>query len=271
MTTTMSKKFLPISTWLTKRQKFIFTAGFLAIGLLAIQVANVDWRHQAIGGLTLLALLLSSWSLSEGLTKLKWLTVVILPVFYTAGVGLFYFLLPASWLARLPVALVYGVGMYILLLTENIFSVAAIRTIQLLRAAHAVGFLLTLVTAFFLYDTILSFRFSFWLNFLLVGLVTWPLLLSGLWSIDLAEKISPRVWIYSICLAVLLAETSLALSFWPVTVVSGSLFLVTGIYIGLGLTQLELSEKLFRRSLNEYLGVGIAVLLIMFLTTKWGG
>lgn len=267
----MFKKFLPISIWLNKRQKFVTTALILSAGLLAIQVANIGWRYQAIGALALLTYLLSAWSLSEGLTGIEWFTVLALPVLFTAGVGLFYFLLPVRWLTRLPVALVYGVGMYVLLLTENIFSVATIRTIQLLRAAHAVGFLLTLVTAFFLYDTILSFRLDPWLNFLFVGLVSLPLLICGLWSINLEEKISRKTWLYSLSLSLILAEVALAFSFWPVTVATGSLYLVTTMYIILGLSQLEFSQKLFPRSVYEYLGVGIVVLLIMLFTTHWGG
>jgi len=267
----MFKKFLPISISLNKRQKFILTALILATGLLAIQVANIAWRYQAIGALAVLTYLLSAWSLKEGLTRIKWFTVLALPVLFTAGVGLFYFLLPARWLTRLPIALVYGLGIYVLLLTENIFSVAAIRTIQLLRAAYAVGFLLTLVTAFFLYDTILSFRLDSWFNFLLVGVASLPLLICGLWSVNLEEKISPKTLLYSFCLSLILAEMALAFSFWPVTVATGSLFLVTAMYIILGLSQLEFSQKLFRRSIYEYLGVGIVVLLIMLLTTHWGG
>jgi len=257
-------------TSLSKRQRFILTAIVLSVGLLAIQITNLSWRYQAIAALMVLTYFLSAWSLIEGLNGIEWFTVLALPVLYTGGVGLFYFLLPTGWLARLPVAIAYGLGIYVLLLTENIFSVAAIRTIQLLRAAHAAGFLLTLVTAFFLYDTILSFRLVFWLNFLLVGLVSLPLLLCGLWSVKLEEKISARVWLYSLCLALILAEMALAFSFWPVTVVSGSLFLVTTLYLVLGLSQYQLSGRLFKRTINEYLSVGIAVLLIMFFSTHWG-
>lgn len=272
----MSKKLLPTlislpKVSLSKRQRFILTAVVLAIGLLAIQVANVSWRYQAIGGLAILTYFLSAWSLSEGLTGVEWFTVLILPVLFTTSVGLFYFLLPTRWVARLPVAVLFGVGMYVLLLTENIFSVAAIRTIQLLRAAHAAGFLLALVTAFFLYDTALSFRLSFWFNFLVVGLVSLPLFLSSLWSVDLEEKISLKIWLYSFSLSLILAEMAMAFSFWPVTITSGSLFLVTAMYILLGLSQHRLSGRLFKRTVIEYLGVGAAVLFIMLLTTHWGG
>ncbi|MFC1727246.1 hypothetical protein ACFL0Y_01860 [Patescibacteria group bacterium] len=267
----MFKRFFPISSLLAKRQKFIITALLLSIGLLAIQLTNITWRYQAIAGLAFLTYWLSAWSLRPGLNGIEWLTTLVLPVFFTAGVGLFYFLLPVAWSTRLPVAIVYGLGMYVLLLTENIFSVAAIRTIQLLRAAHAVGFLLTLAVGFFLYDTVFSFRFDFWLNFLLVGLISCPLVLANLWSVNLEEKLNRKLWLFSLSFALILAEMALAFSFWPVSVVSGSLFLVTVMYILLGLGQLEFSEKLFKRSIYEYIGVGITVLLIMVMTTRWGG
>ena len=95
---------------ITKRQKFIIAAVLLASGLLLIQLANVAWRYQAIFALTVLTYILSAWSLIEGLKGIKWLTVLILPTLFTAGVGLFYFLLPSTWLTRLPVAALYGLG-----------------------------------------------------------------------------------------------------------------------------------------------------------------
>ncbi|HUV43058.1 MAG TPA: hypothetical protein VMY36_04130 [Patescibacteria group bacterium] len=256
---------------ISKRQRFIISAFLLSIGLLAIQFANISWRYQAIFGLTVLTYILSAWSLREGLNGIEWLTVLILPTLFTGGVGLFYFLLPSSWLTRLPVAFLYGLGLYVLLLTENIFAVAAIRNIQLLRAAHAVGFLLTLLTGFFLYNTILSFRFSFWLNFVLVFIASLPLIIQGLWSINLEEKISQQIWFYSVALSLIIAEGALALSFWPVTVSASSLALITIMYVVLGLTQHHLSQHLFKKTINEYLLVGIVVLAVIILTTQWGG
>ncbi|MBM3205405.1 hypothetical protein FJZ41_00955 [Candidatus Shapirobacteria bacterium] len=256
---------------INKRQKFILTAVILAAGLLLIQLTGLSWRFLAIGVLAVFTYFLSAWSLSEGLNGIEWLTVLSLPSFFTIGVGLFYFLTPNLWLARLPLILLYGVGLYSLLLTENIFSVAAIRTIQLLRSAHAVAFLLTLVTSFFLYNVILSLREGPWFNLLLIFAVSFPLFLQGLWGVNLEEKLTKEIWLYSLGLAFVLGEISLAFSFWPVTVAVGSLSLTTSLYIVLGLAQHHLSERLFRRTLNEYLGVGIAVLIVIFLTTHWGG
>lgn len=256
---------------MTKRQKFILTSFLLSGGLLLIQIADVSWRYLAIGLLTFITPILTIWSLWEALGGIRWLTTLILPTLLTAAVGLFYFLLPTSWFSRLPVAAAFAVGMYALLLTENIFSVAAIRTIQLFRAASAVGFLLTLFIAFLLYDTIFSFRLDFWLNSFLVYIASWPLLFHGFWAVNLEEKITSKLLLYSFSLALVLAEIGGVISFFPLTVAMSSLFLTTGMYVLLGLTQAYFAERLFRQTVWEYIGVGMVVLVIMLATAKWGG
>lgn len=256
---------------MSKRQKFIFTSLFLSFGLLLLAIADISWRYQAIGALTLLAGVLTVWSLREALEGIRWLTTVILPILFTVSIGLFYFLLPSTWFSRLPVALAFAIGMYALLLTENIFSVAAIRTIQLFRAASAVGFLLTLLIAFLLYDTIFSFRASFWINSLLVGFISLPLFFHGFWSINLEEKINPKVLIYTLSFSLVLGEMAMIISFFPLTVAMSSLFLTSVMYVLLGLTQAYLAERLFSQTVWEYLGVGMAVLIIMLVTARWGG
>lgn len=256
---------------ISKRQKFVVSAFLLSLGLLGIEISDISWRYQAIGLLIGLTYLLSAWSLIEGLSGIEWFTVLILPTLFTAGVGFFYFLLPAALLTKLPVIILYGLGIYILLLVGNIFSVAAIRTIQLLRSAQAVGFLLTLVTSFFLYDTIFSFRLEWWVNFLLVMLVSFPLVLPGLWSINLEEKFTSQLWVYTFGLSLIQGEMAMTFSFWPVTVAVGSLALAATLYISLGLSQHQLAQRLFPKTINEYLYVGIVVFLVIFLTTHWGG
>lgn len=257
---------------MTKRKKSVLVSLVLALGLLAIQSVGVEYRYQALVGLGLGAYGLSAWALGEELAGVKWLTVMILPVLYPVSVGLFYFLLPQEWWSRLFILGLFGVGMYALLLTLNIVSLSATRTIQLLRAAHPMGFLLTLLTAFFLFDTIWSFRFPAWLNMVLVLPVGWLLLLGGLWSIELTEsEISGRVWWYSMSLAMVLAWVAWGISFWPVSIVVGSLFLVSMLYVGLGLTQQYLAGRLFQNTMKEYLWVGLVVLVTTMLVTGWRG
>lgn len=254
-----------------KRKRFVFVSILLSLGLLGTQFVLVEHRYQAIILLGGISYGLSAWSLIDDLKGVEWLTALVLPFLYPISVGLFYFLLPERLLTRIAILGVFGIGMYALLLTENIFSVAAIRTIQLLRAAHAVGFLLTLVTAFFLFDSIWSFRLPFYFNGMLVTLSSFPLILQGLWSYSLSERnIDRRTLIYSLVLALILGELALAISFWPVTVPVGSLFLVTMAYVSLGISQYYFSGRLFKKTLYEYLGVGVVVFLTTFLVTNWG-
>lgn len=231
---------------------------------------DIDARYQAIGLLAGITYGLSVWAMWEDLKGVEWLTVLILPVFYPISVALFYFLLPERILTRLIIMVLFGIGMYALLLTENIFNVAAMRTIQLLRAAHAVGFLLTLLVAFFLWDTIFSFRLMPWWNCGLVFISSLPLTLQAIWSVNLESSLTREVKANSLGLSWCLGILALVISLWPVTITVASLFLVSGLYVGLGLIQHRLSGRLFAKTINEYLWVGAAVLLITFWLGQWG-
>lgn len=255
---------------MTKRKKLAITAFLLSLGILGIQSVDIEARYQAIGLLAGVAYGLSAWAMFGDLHGVEWLTVLILPVMYPISVALFYFLLPERILSRAMLVGFFGIGMYALLLTENILSVAAIRTIQLLRAAHAVGFLLTLLVAFFLWNTIFSFRLYPWWNALLVFLTAWPLCLQAIWNVNLEEVVSREIKINSLGLSWGLACLALVISIWPMTIAVASLFLVSSLYVGLGLVQHRLSGRLFKKTINEYLWVGVAVLAITFSLTKWG-
>jgi len=259
---------------MSKRQKFILTSILLSAGFLAVQLSDIPWRYEAIAGLAGLSILFFIFSLWEGLdfrSRPATLLTLTLPVLFTAGVGLFYFLLPSKPLARLPVFILYGIGIYALSLTGNIFTVAAIRTIQLARAARAVNFVLTLLTAFFIFDTIWSFRLPFYFNAALICLTSFPLFLQGIWSTQLEEKISHDVWLHSVVSTLSLTQIALILSFWPVSVVIASLCLTTGIYVTLGLTEAKLTGRLFAKTVREHLFFGGIFLLIVLLTTTWTG
>ncbi len=255
----------------TKRRKFILASVILSLGLLMTQLVNQDWRYLVIAGVSVVAGLLTIWSLYGDLKKLGWFMAPILPVVYPASVALFYFLLPERFLTRAIVLILFGIGMYAIFLTENIFIVAALRTIQLARAALAVGFLFTLLTAFFLLDTIFSFKLNPWWNALFILVGSFPLFLHGVWMADLDEPVCKRLFLMAGTLAFALAQLGMIMSFWPVSIAVVSLFLVTAIYVGLGLTQHYLSDRLFSQTIREYAQVGIIVLAVTFLAARWGG
>lgn len=254
----------------TKRRKFIFSSVLLTAGLIFIQFSQIPNRYEIILFLSLLSIVLTLWSLKEALKGPIWLVSWILPSFFTAGVGLFYFLLPNSIFTTIPVIIFYFIGIYALFLSENIFSVSAIRTIQLFRSASAVSFLLTLLTSFLLYETIFSFRFHSYLNFSLVFLATFFLCFHFVWSINLEEKISAKIVQISFLISLGMGEIALILSFWPSTTTLSSLFLTSLAYVTLGLTSAKLSERLFKKTVEEYLFVGFFVLSVLLVYTNWG-
>jgi len=254
---------------MTKRRKFIFSSLLLSLGLLSTQFVPIDFRYVAVLALFFISYLISAWALFDDLKGVEWLTIVPLPALYATSVSLFYFLLPAGTSARIIILTLFGLGLYALYLTGNIFSIAAIRTIQLLRAAHAVGFLLTLVTLVFFFNTIFSFRHNFAFNGLATGLITFPLVASALWSVKLENHFDKKLYWYAGVISLLVLETAIAISFMPISVWVASLFLVTVVYVSLGILQHDLSDRLFDKTLQEYVGVGVFVIIATILVTQW--
>lgn len=255
---------------ISKRLRFITSSIILLLGFVSIQLLDEVYKFPTIGTLVILTGLLSYWCFYEGLKKDMTITSLILPMFYTLGVGIFWFLLPASIYTRIPIIIFYTSGIYILLSTMNIYTVASSKTIALLRAARGVGFVLTLITSFLLYDAILSIRQTVLISSPLVFASTFLLFLQGFWSIDLNKKIDKNILSMSLISSLIVTELSLLIFFWPVTVVVGSLFLTSGVYLLLGLGQTKLEDRLFPSVIREYLTVGFVVLLGMFIATQWG-
>lgn len=254
-----------------KRQRFVITSVLLSLGFVAVSLLDNQFRFGSIAVLSVLTLILFAWSIFEGLGRNMTLLTLVLPFAFTVGVGLFWFLLPATIWARIPAVLFYGIGVYALCSTANVYTVAAVRNIALLRSARGVGFVLTLVTSFLLYDTILSLRATPLVSAPLVALVTLLLAMQGLWAIPLSKDFNREVSTLALVSALVLAQTVVVLYFWPVTVVVGSLFLTATLYLLLGLGQARLEARLFPQIVREYLVVGAFVLLGMFLATSWAG
>ena len=143
---------------ISKKFRFLISSLVLFGGFISIQFFNEQYKFLAIGVLALITGLMSFWSFYEGLGKDMTLTSLILPILFTLGVGIFWFLLPSNLYTRIPIIIFYSLGIYILISTMNIYTVSSSKTIGLLRAARGVGFVLTLVTSFLLFDAVLSLR-----------------------------------------------------------------------------------------------------------------
>lgn len=256
---------------INKRQKIIISSALLTIGLLSTQLVDFNLRFWFLGGLAVLAYLLSLWSLWEGLNWTKAFILMILPVFFTVAVASFYFLLPIRWLTRLPVAVLFGLTFYLLLLAQNVFNVASLRTIPLYRAASTASFLFTLLSAFFIYAVIFALHLLFFWNGLMVLLVSFPLILQVIWTIQMEDRVSSAAVVQSFILSLVLGELALSFSFWPSPAIIWSLSLSSAMYVLLGLITQILRGRINRRVVWEYMGIGVVMLLITFFTTSWIG
>lgn len=255
---------------LDKRQRFALQTVILTVGLLTIQLAWEDFRFYMVGVLALLTYLLTAWSLYEDIKGCEWLVLFILPVSSTILFSLFYSLLPARWISRVVITLIFAIGMYATLLVENIYNVAVQRSIQLLRAAHSIGLLTSLVVIFLGTSVIFSLRLSFWQNILLFFPLIFLLSLQSLWSVKLEAAISKEILLYALGISLGVGEVSLVLSFWPVQIATVSLFIAAGFYALTGICQLYLSERLFKNTIREYILVFIFTILITIFSSRWG-
>lgn len=253
---------------LNKRQKIIITSVILTFGLLSTQLVDFNLRFKFIAGLSITAYLFSLWALWEGLNLTKAIILLILPVFFTSAVSSFYFLLPIRWLTRLPVAFAFGLTFYLLLLAQNVFNVASIRTIPLYRAASTASFLFTLLSAFFIFNVIFAFNLLFLWNGLVVLVISFPLIVQVLWTIEMEDKVSGAIWVQSLVLSLVLGELALSFSLWPMPTTIWSLALSSAMYVLLGLATQFLHGRGNRRVVWEYSLIGVAVLILSLFATS---
>jgi len=258
-----------------KRLRYFISSALSALGFYLYLGLSVESRYY---GLMLLVALVSFcfWFglgiIFEESTDTRIMSV-LLPVLWTLGFGLFSALLPANWLNFLLSSLFFGVVVYVMFLAENVFLVAiGYKTVPLYRAAYTVNLIVTLLVSFFVFDGIFSFKLPYWGNMLAVAVLSLLFFAYQYWAmaIELADDGKEKGrWPYIIIPSVLITEMAGILSFWPVGIFKGSIYLVAAIYVILGLTQAEIRDRLFKRVEMTYIYVGIAVVLASILATNW--
>lgn len=264
---------------LSKRTKIIIASILLTIlFILSTQVTLfIFLQGRLIAAIAILAYFLSLWALWEGMTKIKAAVLLILPVLYAIAVPNFYFTgrqaWEIRWLTRFPSAVFFGISFYSLLLSQNVFNVAASRTIPLYRAASTVTFLFTIFTGFLLFHIVHVLALPFYWNSLIVGAISFLLILPVFWSVEMEERIPSKVFIYSLFLAVILAEFAVVLSFWPIARFSfnWAISLSSVMFITTGMLQDYLRDRFAPKELYLYGIFGFFVLCVVFLTTSWEG
>ena len=253
------------------RERFILTAILLGALLWVTQLVPINWRYSAIIGLSIITCLVAAWALRNNLKWRHWLTFLPLPAIYSLVIGQFYFLLPTNFWSMIFILALFAIGMYTLLLTGNIFLVTQQgRTIQLTRAAQNIALFFAIIISLLGVQVIFSFAWPFYLNFGLVFLLHFPLVLDIVWSVNINEKLSWELFNLTFLATLIISEIALALSFLPLQAWHIALLIMSIFYLILGILQVFLSAKLFRQALNEYiaLAVFIVIMYIAFFPGK---
>lgn len=258
---------------LSKREKIIAATVIVSIGILfGTRVASfIFLKERLILSIGLLTYFFTIWALWEGMTRVKAFTLLVLPVFFTMSVASFYFLIPPElrpnrfiWTGG------FALSFYWLLLSQNVFNVASVRTIPLYRVASTTSFIYTVFTAFILYNVSYALNSDFALNGIAVFLISFILALPIFWSLEM-EHIRFSDLLYTSVISLVAGETAMALSFWPLAPTIWSLALSTVFYISLAIMIDNLKERSNKRQFTEYLVFGLIVFIVSIFTTTWGG
>ncbi len=274
---------------MTKRQKFAIATIVLVLGILAIRFPFLQWRFR-VAILGIVSWLISVWALYDrDFSGVEWGTLTILPAAFCLGAALIFPLLPSGvdslfvWQVSYDSGVILALGLkvvfllmtatgyYAILLSENIYNVAAERSIQLLRAAHSVGFIMALITAVCLYIVLASFHLNSLANFLGTTLISWFLIMPTVWAVNLKEKIEKREVILTLFFGLIMGELAWVLSFWPIPSAVFALFLGAAFYILVGIAQYQLSERLFGTTVREFITIAVIIFLLIVFTTNWAG
>lgn len=257
---------------ISKRGKFVFCVFFLSICLFLTEYAS--GKVVILFGvlLALLTLVFLYLILKDDIArKRSALPIFILPFFYTLSFALFYSLVPSRFLTKLILTGIYAFGMYSLFLTENIFAISSLRTINLLRSARIVSFLITIFVLFFMFNIVFSLRLPLFVTPFLSGLLSYLMATQFLWSyVEDRNQGGREVVIFSGVIALMITELACVLSLWPVTPAIYAIFLTGIFYTYSGLSHIWMERRLFKGILWEYVWVGVLSIIFLVIFSKWG-
>lgn len=261
---------------LDKRQKFVISVLLLSVILFVTEFYHFRFSRSGFilsFGLSLFSDILLFWAIRKDLPRpvnLYSYTIFILPFFYTLAFSLFYFLIPARILSRVVLTVIYAIGLYSLYLCQNIFTVGAIRTIQLFSGARIVSFVLTLLSFFFLMNIIFTLHFPIYVIAPFFSLITFLLIFQSIWTYTLSSEALSSLPNWTLMLTVCVLEVAVMIWFWPSSPTISALFLTGLFYTIVGLSHVWFDRRLFRGVLWEYVWVSAVVFFVLILSTSWG-
>lgn len=254
----------------SKRQKFVLATLFLFISFFtSTYFSGVE---HLISGLVLALLtdLILYLILKQDVKSSNFYPMLILPFFFTLSFSLFYLIIPSRMLSKMLLSALFGFGLYSLFLTQNIFAISQLKTINLLRSARIVSFVITLLVLFFISNFVFSLHLPFFISPFVVALVVFFLNFQSLWVYTQNAVQKRELVVFSTLISFCIAQLSFVLLIWPVNASIYSLFLTAIFYTYSGLSHAWFEKRLFRGVLWEYIWVGFLSIFILVAFSKWG-
>lgn len=261
-------KNLLTDAFISKRQKFIFSVIFLSLGLFIAEHFLGKSGLYIMFILSFLSAVFLYVALREDLKDNFTPQIFILPFLYTLAVGLFYLLIPARFITRVAMTSLFAIGLYSLYLSQNIFVVSSIRTIQLLASARTVSLVLSLLSYFFISNVVFSFHINVFITLALIFLYTFIIVLQTIWTHTLEKNPFAQIfWVLS--LTICLSEIALFLWFGPSSPTVAALFLTAIFYVLVGLSSAWFDKRLFRSVILEYFWITVIAFIFLVTFTSW--
>lgn len=252
-----------------KRIRFVINVFLMTLLMLASTFFFFDKAIFFIPIFIVAIYVLTYFSILQGIEKIEWLMLFLMPVLITVSFYLFYSLFPVRWLTRLPFILLYSFSLYAILLSSNIFNVGVEKSLQLYRAAFSVNYFYQTIIIFLAASVIFSFRLSPFINGVSMFVLSFLLSLQLFWSVKPKVSLSRLVISYSVLMSVVLLQVTILFSFIPVKLTVFALF-TTAIYYSLcGFLYHHMEQKLFTNTIREYAIVIVFVLGIVLLSLQW--
>ncbi len=210
------------------------------------------------------------FSILEGIERVEWVMLFLMPVYVVAVLYVFYFMFPVRWLTRLPFLFIFGVSVYSMLLTSNILNEGVEKALQLYRAAFSINYLFQSIVVFLLGTVIYSFARGPFFNVFLIAILTYPLALQFVWSIKLNLSLEKEDFRYAVLLTLIPSEVAFLFSFAPLSAVVFGLLVSAFYYYTAGYIYLLIEKRLFPETLREFNIVLILVVIFLLLSLRYG-
>ncbi len=206
----------------------------------------------------------------ENLDGIEPFVLPILPVLFTLSISLFYNIISERWLTRISFIFLYGILIYSIFLVENVFSIAKIKNIQLMKVARTIYFFVSAFTVFLFSYVILSFHLIGIISASVTAVFVFLVSFTFIWSFSLEKKFAWGDAGISLFNSIVLFEAVLSLTFWPINIYLVSLFITSVYYSMVGIWDNILGFRVRGWSVMEYILINAAVFLLCLLTVNFG-